>query len=646
MPFVSNMDDEEKKLGGPQTPGGGAVRLAPSTGVQSGGAPSGTAPTQGGGQFASLNQYLTANQGNAEPLAQKITAGANKELSTLGTQNQEALSKIGSQVSANTGAENYDKTIAEESANPVSFASDPGKVASFQNVLNASYKGPQSAENTSEFSNQQAAINKAIAEGESSVKSEAGRQNLIAKTAAKPTSSVTALNSAILSKSPEALASVENAYKPFQNLVAGLKGGAVEQNRAIADQQAKVAAGKDAAAKALTSQMTGLNTNVSGELTAAQQKMAAQNEKVKAEIAGGNVSDESLNALGMTRDQWNSLSTAQKDAATSQDVFSNQHQFGAKSGTTNVDLTNFLNQTDPNSVLNAGNVATKEDYAKAQAFKSLLGNLNLQTPDLLINPNAASEAGTAPTNVNGFDYQTALGVAQQAKSDQLASAQAYVDALQSGADEEHAQLAAVQAAKKSMATRAASIAQTPIAATNAAVQGTAEGGKTYLQKLASSNPKQIAANVLTMGMAPVAQGVAKGVEKAVKTVTDIFCFHPDTLVTMDNGSLLPICRIGVGDMTQGGKVLATTRAIGQDFYWYNGVIVTGKHAVKEDGKWVRIENSRLGHKFKYLTEVVCNLVTEKHRIYANGIEFADEHETDLYESLDMDASLQELNRNA
>lgn len=140
------------------------------------------------------------------------------------------------------------------------------------------------------------------------------------------------------------------------------------------------------------------------------------------------------------------------------------------------------------------------------------------------------------------------------------------------------------------------------------------------------------------------KGIAQGVSGAVQTVTNIFCFHPDTLVTMDNGSQLPICRIGIGDITKGGKVLAITRAIGQDFYWYNGVVVTGKHAVKEEGKWIRVENARLGHRIPLLTEIVCNLVTESHRIFANGIEFADQYETDMYESLNMDESLQVLNQ--
>lgn len=664
MAFVSNMnDDDENKQNQPQgsqgvvSPsgsGGGAVRLAPSAAVPAGGAPgtgaTGATPTSAGGQFGSMGQYLSANMNAAEPLAGKLTSGIGQEYQGLEGQNQAALSKIGSQVSAQPDYSKSNDTIAQESANPTSFAGDQGNVASFQNLLKASYNGPTSAESTNDYADQQAAINKSISQGQAATQTEAGRENLLAKNEARPTTGVTALNSAILSKSPTALASVQDAYKPFANLLTGLSSGAADQNKAIADKQTQAATAKKAASDALTSQMTGLNTSVGNELTAAQQKLAAQNAQVKSELAAGTPSDGTLSALGVTRDQWNSLSTAQKAAATSQDVYSNQGQFGAKSGTSNIDLTGFLNQNDPNSVLNAGNVATKADYDKAAAFQSLLGGLNLDTPTMTINPSTAAQAGTAPTNASNFDYQTALTTAQQAKSDQLAAAQAYVDALQSGADENHAQLAAQNAAKTTKISQVGALANTALGATGAATAGIASGvpaaGQTYLQKISSSNPAQIAATVGTMGMAPVAQAVASGVQKAVKTVTNIFCFHPDTLIVMESGYLLPIHKVVVGDLTKGGKVLATTRAIGQDFYWYNGVVVTGKHAVKENGIWIRVESSKLGHQFKYLTEVVCSLVTEKHRIYANGIEFADQYETDLYESLDMDESLAELNKNA
>lgn len=656
MPFVNNMNEEEEKkevqpgAGGvsPEGAGTGSVRLAPDAGVEAGGA-STKGPASAGGQFASLNKYLSANVGRAEPLAGKLTSEIGKQYQGLESQGQQALGKIGSQVSAAPSYADANKTISEATIDPVSFTSDPNRIASFQNLLKASYTGPMSAEGTSEYAGQQEAINRAIAQGQNTVKTEAGRSNLIKDISAKPTTGVAALNSAILSKSPTALASVESAYKPFENLLANLQSGAAETNKAIAQKQEQAAGAKKASTEALTSQIGGLNTAVQNRVTAAQKNLADQNARIKNEIASGTVSDATLQNLGLTKEQWNTLSAAQKAAATPTDVLSNKQQFGATTGTTNINLQDFLGQQlDPNTAISAANVATPEDYAKAQAFRSLLGNLNLQAPELVINPNAAAQAGTAPTGGNKFDYESALNVSKQARADQLAAAQAYVDALQAGADEEHAQLEAMEAAKKSAAY---GLGTATLGAWAPGVAGYGEGIAGGIKNVVNKPTlKNVGEAINTMagpkGIVNAGKGIAKGVTSAVKTVNKIFCFHPDTLVAMADGSLLPICRIGVGDMTKGGKVLATTRAVGQDFYWYNGVIVTGKHAVKESGVWTRVENSKLGHKFNYLTEVVCNLVTEKHRIYANGIEFADQYETDMYESLDMDESLRELNRNA
>lgn len=650
MPFVNNMnEEEEKKQGGvsPEGPGGGAVRLAPDAGVESGAGSTGKSPDAAGGQFASLNKYLDANVGRAEPLAGKLTSEIGKQYQGLDTAGQQALSKIGGQVSAAPSYADANKTITEATADPVSFTSDPNRTASFQNLLRASYTGPMSAEGTNEYAGQQEAINQAIAKGQNTVQTEAGRSNLIKDVSAKPTTGVAALNSAILSKSPEALASVENAYKPFENLLTGLQSGATATNKTIAQRQEEAATAKRTSGEALTSSMGNLNKSVQDKVAAAQKNLADQNARVKTEIAGGSASDATLQALGLTRDQWNSLSSAQKAAATPQDVYSNQRQFGATSGTANIDLGQFLNQIDPNTI-NAANAATSDDYAKAQAFRSLLGNLNLNAPDLIINPNAAAEAGKAPTTGSKFDYDTALNVSKQAKSDQLAAAQAYVDALQSGADENHAQLKAKEAAQHAAARGgAALLGGTGVSATVGMGEGAVKGIKDVVSKPTIKNVAQ-AVNTIAGPAAIVnaGKGIVQGVTGAVNTVKNIFCFHPDTLVTMADGTCLPIHAIVVGDMTKGGKVLATTRAIGQDFYWYNGVIVTAKHAVKENGQWIRVEASKLAHPFKYLTEVVCNLVTENHRIYAHGIEFADQYETDLYESLDMNESLAELNKNA
>lgn len=458
------MPDEEEQptpaQGAVPTTGGAPVQLSPTSGIVgagsaggTGGAPAPKSPASqpAGGAFGSLNQYLTANQGQAAPLAGKITPGINQEYNNLNAADNATIAGINNQVTNTPGyvsGSTAAPTLSAEAANPASFTNTPSNVTSFQGLLNDTYGGPTSAEGTSNYANQQAAINSAIAAGTASTTTEAGRENLLSQNEATPTTGVTALNSAILSQDPNALASIEKAYQPFNNLLTNLNTGAQGVDTTISKEQADAASTAQAANQQIANQIDTLNTNVSGELAAAQQKAAAQNAQIKADLAAGTPSASDLQALGMTQAQWNTLSAADKAAATSQTVKSGNGQFGATTGTTTIDPTQFLTQQDPNAVFNAANVATPQDYANAQAFQTLLQGMNLQTPTALINPSTSGEAGTAPTNLNQFNYQTGLNTATSAEADEVAAAQAYVNALQSGADEQHAQLAAQTAGRQ------------------------------------------------------------------------------------------------------------------------------------------------------------------------------------------------------
>lgn len=652
MAYVPNMQDEEQQKtpsqGAVPPAGGAGVQLAPSSGVGSVGGTGTPAPGQPptGGQFATLDKYVSANQGQAQPLANKVTQGIGQEYNNLQGQNTSTVNDINSQVNAGKAPSNANAIIAQEAANPVSFANDKGNVGQFQGLLNASYAGPASAESTSGFTKQQNDINNAINTGKNSTTTESGREQLLSKNEAAPSTSVTGLNSAILSHSPEALGQVENAYKPFSNLLTDLSTGAQGINQNISTAQSDAAKTAKAANDAISSQISGLNTGVNAGLTAAQQNATNQAATLKADLAAGKLSDADLKAMGMTADQWNSLTAAQKDAATSQTVNSANGQFGAASGTTNIDLNNFLTSQNPNLTLTTANTATPEQYKQAQAYQSLLAGLNLGTPTLAINPIDASQAGTG-ANTSAFDYQSALNTAQQAKASETAAAQAYADALQSGADEQHAQLQAQDAAKKATAygVGAALPGGLGLAGTAGAAEGTVNAIKGDIANPSLAHTAEILNSVLGPKMVTnTAKGITQGVTGAVNTISNIFCFHPDTLINMADGTTMPIHAIQVGDTVQGGIVIATTRAIGHDFHWYKGVLVTGKHAVKENGTWLRVEDSKIGRLLPKYVEIVHSLVTSDHRIWVGDVEFADQHENDNYENLNLEQSLAELNK--
>src|SRR3990167_1492478 len=138
-------------------------------------------------------------------------------------------------------------------------------------------------------------------------------------------------------------------------------------------------------------------------------------------------------------------------------------------------------------------------------------------------------------------------------------------------------------------------------------------------------------------------GIAGGkvgteVTRAAESVGKVFkklCFMADTFIEMADGSLRPIALVNLGDNTKGGKVSSVRVAIVEgDIYDYAGVHLTGSHAVNEDGTWKRVAESRRAIPIPDLRGLVFSLITENHRVYVNGIEFADEAETDDSGDLD------------
>lgn len=140
----------------------------------------------------------------------------------------------------------------------------------------------------------------------------------------------------------------------------------------------------------------------------------------------------------------------------------------------------------------------------------------------------------------------------------------------------------------------------------------------------------------------------------------LFCFTPETAILMKNGLIKPIYRVELGDETAGGTVQSVRASMGADLYFYNDdVFVTSHHAVKEDGKWLRVKDSKYARRVADHA-LVYSLVTTEHRIFVprsydgdhsqilydiNDLtEFADEHETPLYETLNLDESLDYLNK--
>ncbi len=102
------------------------------------------------------------------------------------------------------------------------------------------------------------------------------------------------------------------------------------------------------------------------------------------------------------------------------------------------------------------------------------------------------------------------------------------------------------------------------------------------------------------------------------------CFIAGTMISMADGSLKPVEQVDIGDVVSvGGKVFATGKFLIDNLYEYNGIQVSGTHMVKEDGAWVRVEDSRLGVSLGDDEVIVYVFGNENRRIIINGTEFTD-----------------------
>ena len=102
-----------------------------------------------------------------------------------------------------------------------------------------------------------------------------------------------------------------------------------------------------------------------------------------------------------------------------------------------------------------------------------------------------------------------------------------------------------------------------------------------------------------------------------------FCFDPNTLIQMADGSEKKIKEIQLGDQTKGGEVTGVFQFKASDeIHDYKGVVVAGSHYVKEDGKFIMVQDSPISVKIDKIP-VVYSLDTTGRRIFINDIEFAD-----------------------
>lgn len=91
----------------------------------------------------------------------------------------------------------------------------------------------------------------------------------------------------------------------------------------------------------------------------------------------------------------------------------------------------------------------------------------------------------------------------------------------------------------------------------------------------------------------------------------IFCFAAGTPILMGDGTQKLVEELKIGDdVLCGGEVVAFGQSRADGLYEYKNTIVTGKHSVFENGKWIRVENSEFSKEYVGDLDLVYPICTE------------------------------------
>jgi len=298
-----------------------------------------------------------------------------------------------------------------------------------------------------------------------------------------------------------------------------------------------------------------------------------------------------------------------QEAAYNAQVNAAREKYGVQEG---INISDFI-ANSPYSNISKYNVGSESDYARLKALQDLTGQMSTFTP-------YAAQAGqyqnytdqSSAIDLGG--YEQAVSSARQARLAEEERQRAYAAA------QEEARRRAAEAAD---AQKEQALYQTG-GTVAGAVAGTYIGG-------------------------PVGGVIGGAVGGAIGGAIGSICFDPNTPVTMADGTTKKFKQISLhDDLAYGGRVYATYQfKNNNDLYEYPSIhgkiLVTADHAVEENGRFIRVKKSKKAVKAEQNIPFVCSLSCENHRIFIDGIVFADYDEVDAPEGKTNEECLKELN---
>lgn len=142
----------------------------------------------------------------------------------------------------------------------------------------------------------------------------------------------------------------------------------------------------------------------------------------------------------------------------------------------------------------------------------------------------------------------------------------------------------------------------------------------------------------------LAKSVIKSVGRALSSLNP-FCFDGNVQIRMKDGSIKKAKDIKVGDeLAIGGRVIGCGEALSNEMHYYGDVLVSGAYAVFENGKWLRVQDSKLSNKVDLGEHKVYPIACENHIIITKDNQvWADMTEIDDTSSYTDEERIQKLN---
>jgi hypothetical protein len=350
--------------------------------------------------FTNLGSYLAVNAPQIQGMAEKVSGQLGETYNTAKGAVDTGAQGVQSAINAGYAAPNQE-LVNQAATNPTEFAAKPENVSAFQAQYNDKYTGPASAEVTPDYTTAQGAVQNAVNEA-ANVGNYGGLQSYLTNNLeTNPTQAISALDTALLNQSPEAIQTVNTAAQKFPDLNTYFANQIAAQNQNITD--AQKAAAENAAA--VQNQFTGeggvlptFNADIEKRLADAKAAGLSENQaaaQILADMSAGKGTPASISSLVPS-------TFSQEDILKNLGILKNTYG-------QDFDLSGYLTSLSPDAQFTQANIAKPEDYAKAAALKQLLG-----MDYTGLNPADIAQAGTAPKNLSTFDFTKAQTDASEA----------------------------------------------------------------------------------------------------------------------------------------------------------------------------------------------------------------------------------------